>query len=119
MVALRNPLPWVKKNGNTAPNTISPPARALLHHRGRRDSIACRRTRQASRHSLTCFISSSMPSTGLSCLLTQQAARPEHHDHDQVAEHDHRGPLRAEAGVRELLDAADDEAAEHGAADVP
>ena len=46
------------------------------------------------------------------------ALRAQHHHHDQVTEHDRRSPLRPRAAVGQLLDAADDEPAEHRAADV-
>src|SRR3954466_4192304 len=59
-------------------------------------------------------------------LLAQQAGRLEDHDQDQIGEHHRRCPRRAEreepeqlvAVVGELLDEADDEAAQHRALDV-
>src|ERR1700761_128739 len=57
-------------------------------------------------------------SSGIPRLLAEQARRLEDHDQDQVAEHDRRRPLRADPVVRDLLDAADDDAAQHGAAQV-
>ncbi len=57
-------------------------------------------------------------SSGLPRLLAQQALRPEHEDQHEVAEHDRRRPLRADPVVGDLLDHADDQAAEDGALDV-
>src|SRR5690348_4960751 len=51
-------------------------------------------------------------------LLTEQTARTQDHDGDQVAEYDRLGPLRPQAGIGQRLDDADDQAAEHRTADV-
>src|SRR5438132_1520680 len=58
-------------------------------------------------------------SPGLPRLLAEQSARLQDHDQDQVAEHDGRGPLWAQPGVRKLLDAADDQPAQQRPTDVP
>src|SRR3982751_1352359 len=58
------------------------------------------------------------PSAGLPGLLAQQALRAEDHDQHQVREDDRGRPLRIDAVVGDLLDAADDQAAQHGAAEV-
>jgi len=58
-------------------------------------------------------------SSGLPRLLSQQPLRPEHHDQDEVGEDDRRRPLPADAVVGYLLDAADDQAAEYRAPEVP
>src|ERR1700730_7181294 len=57
-------------------------------------------------------------SSGLPRLLTEQTARAQDHDGDQVAEDDRLGPLRAQAGIGQRLDDADDQPAEHSTADV-
>src|SRR5215213_4507803 len=51
----------------------------------------------------------------LARLLADQALRPEDHDQDEVGEDDRRRPLAADPVVGDLLDAADDEAAENRA----
>src|ERR1022692_1770692 len=117
IVAFMNPLVGAKANGNTIPKAIRVSASARLHQGGTRFWIA-------SRHSVNWAISSLIGqsrfvSSGLPRLLPEQPARSQHHHQDQVAEHNSRGPLRSEARVRELLDAPDDQPAEHGAANVP
>src|SRR5690349_6820201 len=58
-------------------------------------------------------------SPGLARLFAQQALRLEHHDQDEVGEHHRCGPrAAAHPVVRDLLDAADDEPAEHGPPEV-
>src|SRR3954447_18167926 len=58
------------------------------------------------------------PSAGLPGLLAQQARRAEDHDQHQIREDDRRRPLRVDAVVRDLLDDADDQRAQHGAAQI-
>src|SRR4051812_26627836 len=52
------------------------------------------------------------------CLPPDSAPGAEGHDQDQVTEHDHGRPLLADPVVRDLLDAADDDATEGRALDV-
>src|SRR5580704_18911190 len=80
--------------GSTMAGVACPPPRATL--------VVARATR----------------SSGLPRLLTEQTARAQDHDGDQVAEHDRLGPLRAQARIGQRLDDADDQSAEHGPADV-
>src|SRR5688572_15230662 len=92
-----NGLPSSKKNGRKKPKPSSPTAMA--------------RSR--------CWRSTSGISARLAGLLPEQALRLEDHDQHQVREYDRGGPLAADPVVRDLLDAADDHAAQHGALKAP
>src|SRR5262245_4093583 len=60
-----------------------------------------------------------MSLAGLPGLLAEESLRPEDHDQDEVDEDDRRRPRAADPVVGDLLDDPDDEAAEHGALEVP
>src|SRR3954447_25125215 len=57
-------------------------------------------------------------SAGFPGFLADQPLRPEDHDQHEVGEHDHGRPVLPDAVVRDLLDAADDDAAEDADLDV-
>src|SRR4029077_7894052 len=57
-------------------------------------------------------------SSGFPRLLTEQTARAQDHDGDQVAQPDRRVPLRPQPRIGQRLDDADDQTAEHGPANV-
>src|SRR5437763_15608730 len=120
IVAFMNPLSSVKKNGSTIPTTIRIPAR-ILGPQTTRNRIPSGPSALSTcwRHSRSCALSSRM-SAGLPRFLAQQAARPQDHDRDQVAEHHGLRPLSTlQTVVREGLDDTDDQAAQHGPVDVP
>src|ERR1700760_3554537 len=109
IVAFMNAPDDENRNGRTIPIAMSATAIARLDHGGgplppapAAPPAAVRATR----------------SSGFPRLLTEQTARAQDHDGDQVAEYDRLGPLRPQAGIGQRLDDADDQAAEHSTADV-
>src|ERR1700674_5901771 len=102
IVAFMKPLVAGKKNGSTIPITMTNPASARFHQDGRRFAANSCHSRSRARSSLM----SSLPLalSGLPRLLTEQPARAQGHDRDQVAEYHCFGPLRAQPRIGERLD---------------